>query len=307
MSLVGAEHLAGVENSCALYNLEPLEVGGGGNCLFHAIAYYQYEDPSQHKRVRREIVKELRDNKALYVEKNLVEGDFDAYVKRMSTLGTWGGQTELQAAANLYRRSFYVVADDHLVSTYPFPECLEGSPIDEDAVLAYPGGVHYQATVKTSADGINESVIPSLNPVAAKKMAPKKKKKKKKKEKKKEKKEKSPAKEKPKKKPPAEKATCEMEACKVHPRSGTFCSKHKGATEKAAEKEAKKAEKEAKTRKAIKKTEKKRAEKATCQREHCKVRPRSGAFCSRHKGAIEEQKQESHALTWWDQWWSTLP
>jgi len=100
--------------------------------------------------VRADIVAELREHKDHYVETNVVEGDYDSHVNQMAKPGIWGGQAELQAAANVYRRTIYLLGDGfrNPVVVPPSierkePEGVEGSDL---IVLVYPNRDHYQAT-----------------------------------------------------------------------------------------------------------------------------------------------------------------
>ncbi|KAK4477285.1 hypothetical protein RD792_016499 [Penstemon davidsonii] len=88
-----------------VYGLYEVKVSGDGNCQFRALSDQIYRSPEYHKHVRKEVVKQLKDNRALY--ESYVPMKFKKYHKKMAKLGTlwfgeWGDHVTLQAAADKF-------------------------------------------------------------------------------------------------------------------------------------------------------------------------------------------------------------
>ena len=94
---------AAVVARLASLGLVARDVGAGGDCFFRCIAAQHVElmyDARLHMRARWRTVQHMRTHRAEF-EPFIPEGEqFDAYVERMGTPGTWiEGQTEILAAA----------------------------------------------------------------------------------------------------------------------------------------------------------------------------------------------------------------
>ncbi|KAG6438435.1 hypothetical protein SASPL_103378 [Salvia splendens] len=81
-----------------VYGLYEVRVSGDGNCQFRALSDQIYRSPEHHKHVRKEVVKQLKDNYALY--EAYVPMNFKRYYKKMAKSGEWGDHVTLQAAAD---------------------------------------------------------------------------------------------------------------------------------------------------------------------------------------------------------------
>jgi hypothetical protein len=128
---------------------------GDGNCLFSSIAVF-VDRPSTV--VRRDIVKELLFNRAVYLPfftpKQVIRGrgqpgidqldtrhvSYDKYIESMTVNGTWGGEMELSAAANVYKRPVIVRQSGGISYVYG------GGGKDKTPIeLLYNGSSHYDA------------------------------------------------------------------------------------------------------------------------------------------------------------------
>ena len=79
---------------------QAVDVGGGGNCFFRALAKQVHWDAQRHGRARQETIRYMREHREEF--EHLVE-DFDSYVDRMSREGTFiEGELEIRAAANAF-------------------------------------------------------------------------------------------------------------------------------------------------------------------------------------------------------------
>jgi hypothetical protein len=128
---------------------------GDGNCLFSSIAVF-VDRPSNT--VRRDIVKELHFNRNVYLPfftpKQLVRGrgqpgidqldtrhvSYDKYITSMMDNGAWGGEMELSAAANVYKRPVIVRQRGGISYVYGGGD-KDTTPIE----LLYNGSSHYDA------------------------------------------------------------------------------------------------------------------------------------------------------------------
>lgn len=84
----------------SVYGLYEVRVSGDGNCQFRALSDQIYRSPEYHKHVRKEIVKQLKDNGAAY--EGYVPMRFKQYYKKMAKSGEWGDHVTLQAAADKF-------------------------------------------------------------------------------------------------------------------------------------------------------------------------------------------------------------
>eukprot|EP01047_Picozoa_sp_COSAG01_P063730 COSAG01_NODE_8312_length_2836_cov_24.187797_3_plen_156_part_00 len=92
---------AGEEGGLQLYGLEAVEVGGGGDCQFRALAYHLFGDGGKHLDVRGRACAVLRafpGRYKPYAEEwdPLADGvnggrTYEAWVERLSRQGEWGG------------------------------------------------------------------------------------------------------------------------------------------------------------------------------------------------------------------------
>ncbi|WCJ40279.1 OVARIAN TUMOR DOMAIN-containing deubiquitinating enzyme 12 [Euphorbia peplus] len=83
-----------------VYGLCEVKVSGDGNCQFRALSDQMYKSPEYHKHIRKDIVKQLKDNRSLY--ESYVPMKYKRYYKRMSKSGEWGDHVTLQAAADKF-------------------------------------------------------------------------------------------------------------------------------------------------------------------------------------------------------------
>lgn len=82
------------------YNLFEVKVSGDGNCQFRALSDQLYRSPEYHKHVRKEVVKQLKENRSLY--EGYVPMKYKKYYKKVAKSGEWGDHVTLQAAADKF-------------------------------------------------------------------------------------------------------------------------------------------------------------------------------------------------------------
>ena len=155
------------------------DFGGDGDCLFHSLTGVINASPSasntDHVTLRVNIVQELRKNPGLYA--NLIEDRLldqqhvpddvrkasshernEKYCAWMKETGVWGGEAELQAAANIMHSPIVCMqqiggSEPVLVKTI-FPSSLPnrsfGQPLiimNKGSGIMAAGGVHFQGIV----------------------------------------------------------------------------------------------------------------------------------------------------------------
>ncbi|KAK8653177.1 hypothetical protein V6N13_127187 [Hibiscus sabdariffa] len=83
-----------------VYGLCEVKVTGDGNCQFRALSDQMYRTPEYHKHIRKDIVKQLKDNRNLY--DGYVPMKYKRYCKKMAKSGEWGDHVTLQAASDKF-------------------------------------------------------------------------------------------------------------------------------------------------------------------------------------------------------------
>ncbi|WCJ19767.1 Cysteine proteinases superfamily protein [Euphorbia peplus] len=82
------------------FGLCELEVAKDGNCQFRAVSDQVFSCPEYHKKIRKDVVKQLKDNRGLY--ESYVPMKYKLYCQKMAKSGEWGDHVTLQAAADKY-------------------------------------------------------------------------------------------------------------------------------------------------------------------------------------------------------------
>ena len=81
---------------------EPKDCGGGGGCFFKSIATSKWGDKTQHKKLRRMVVEELRRNEGKRYSPDGFPAPEEAYLKEMSKDDTYiNGQLEIMGTCNV--------------------------------------------------------------------------------------------------------------------------------------------------------------------------------------------------------------
>ncbi|KAL1208036.1 OVARIAN TUMOR DOMAIN-containing deubiquitinating enzyme 10 [Cardamine amara subsp. amara] len=120
-----------------------IKMKSDGNCQFRALADQLYETSDLHKRVRQEIVKQLKSRPKGY--KGFVDKmEFSQYVKNMSSDSAWGDEVTLKAAADVYGVKIVLITsikDNPTIVILPKSEKEPGRVIH----LSYLAGIHYNS------------------------------------------------------------------------------------------------------------------------------------------------------------------
>lgn len=134
--------------------LRQFRVPGDGDCLFHSIGLTVGLPAST---VRRNVVEHMLNSpsgKAMllrYAQSRTVKDpDLRTYLRAMIRPGTWGGELELQSAADLYRRTVYVHLRRDPQNPLVFRPTHESSR--PSIHLLYNGRNHYDALLPTVSE-----------------------------------------------------------------------------------------------------------------------------------------------------------
>ena len=125
---------------------QAVDVGGGGDCFFRALAKQVYHtsyagDEQLHGPARQETIRYMREHREEF--EGGVPGDFDSYVDRMSREGTYfEGKLEIQAAANAFnvRIKVYGQSRYHDQTFFPLISNFETRPV---YMVLYQAAQHY--------------------------------------------------------------------------------------------------------------------------------------------------------------------
>merc|ERR1719447_37172 len=90
-------------------NLDIVRIQGDGNCFFRSIAHQVYGDEAHHRVIRNKIVDYIVAQQEFF-SNYISDMSFSRYCQQMRTLGTWGGNIEIQAASEMYQRPIEVYA-----------------------------------------------------------------------------------------------------------------------------------------------------------------------------------------------------
>lgn len=127
-----------------------------GNCLFTAIGSAVGK---KHSTVRRSIVREMWKNKSNYEpfftpsglnteNKNIdnidkIDPTYSSYLNRMLEKGQWGGEMEIVAASNLYKRPVIVFSNNYAPKYFNETK-YKTKPIE----IFYNGSNHYDSVLE---------------------------------------------------------------------------------------------------------------------------------------------------------------
>jgi len=170
-------HGRAIEQDAYLFaNFSVEDMGSQGNCLFRSLAGVEGNElgrsakasaDANHMKIRQDIVKHIRSNKAQYIDKiaerittdpvankqfpgfnKANDHHFELYLQWMGRWGTWGGEAEINAYCDMTNRPRVVVTNmdgvrrvDMLDPQYPAVSAAKQKPV----VLQVLGQSHFQA------------------------------------------------------------------------------------------------------------------------------------------------------------------
>ena len=81
------------------HGLQPLDIGGEGDCLFKLILHQLYGDSNHHAEIRATAARFLSDNPDRFIE-SVVGTSWNQYLCNMSHQGTWPDNIVIQAISD---------------------------------------------------------------------------------------------------------------------------------------------------------------------------------------------------------------
>ena len=137
-----------------------------GNCLFRSLSFCLYQTQDRHMEIRSTLVEFIFKNGDHY-KPLLFEGTLTDHLEMMRKPGAWGTQVELQAAADYYKMSIYLLTKREQQDRYQwYLYRPRNSAVPADGLphieLAHPGSVHFDCIVDASTLQ-NPKSIPQLD------------------------------------------------------------------------------------------------------------------------------------------------
>ena len=78
------------------HGLQPIDVGGAGDCFFISVSHELYGNSNHHMHIRTAGVQFMRGNPERFIESN-TENSWLRYLNNMSIQGTWADALIIQA------------------------------------------------------------------------------------------------------------------------------------------------------------------------------------------------------------------
>jgi len=130
------------------YGLRPLEVGGGGNCLFRVIAHQLYNNSNRHFEIRAAGVQYLQNNPERFIESGVLNNmSWFQYISNMSREGTWGDHIIMQAIADAFNLRINVVESSENFAEVTLVEPVNVSLYSRSVYIGHIGEMHYVSTI----------------------------------------------------------------------------------------------------------------------------------------------------------------
>lgn len=132
----------------ASHGLIPCDVGGGGDCLFRAVADQLYGDSSHHFDTRAAAVNYLSDNPERFIESNTIQSWHD-YLSSMSMQGTWADHLSIQAVADALSLRINNIESNEDFTEMSVVEAVDGtSNSRRNIYIGHVSEVHYVSTAQ---------------------------------------------------------------------------------------------------------------------------------------------------------------
>ena len=145
------------------HNLRPLDVGGGGDCLYRSVSHQLYGNEGHHLDIRAEGVKYLREHPERFIE-SVVNTPWAQYLSDMSVQGTWADHfIIIQAVADALNLRINIIESDENFTeiTLVEPANAIANPRSIYIYVGHIGHLHYVSTClgipERSSNGLSNS------------------------------------------------------------------------------------------------------------------------------------------------------
>ena len=128
------------------HGLRPLDVGGGGDCFFRAVAHQLYGDPKFHLNIRALAVQYLSDHPERFIESNS-ENSWLEYLANISQQGTWCDNLIIQALADKLNIRIHITESNPLFAEISVIEPVHFTTDIQTIHLGHIDELHYVSTV----------------------------------------------------------------------------------------------------------------------------------------------------------------
>ena len=128
------------------HGLRPLDVGGGGDCFFRAVAHQLYGDPNFHLNIRALGVDYLREHPERFIESNS-ENSWLEYLTNMSQQGTWCDNLIIQALADKLNIRIHITESNPLFAEINVVEPVSLTTDTQTIHIGHIDELHYVSTV----------------------------------------------------------------------------------------------------------------------------------------------------------------
>ncbi len=128
------------------HGLRPLDVGGGGDCFFRAVAHQLFGDPNFHLTIRALGVQYLREHPERFIESN-TENSWLEYLTNMSQQGTWCDNLIIQALADKLNIRIHITESNPLFAEMNVIEPVHLKTDTRQIFLGHIDELHYVSTV----------------------------------------------------------------------------------------------------------------------------------------------------------------
>lgn len=129
------------------HGLRPLDVGGGGDCFFRAVAHQLYGETNFHLNIRALGVDYLREHPERFIESNS-ENSWLQYLANMSQQGTWCDNLIIQALADKLNIRIHITESNPLFAEITVIEPVHLTNDTQTIHIGHIDELHYVSTVQ---------------------------------------------------------------------------------------------------------------------------------------------------------------
>ena len=133
------------------HGLQPLDVGGEGDCLFKSISHQLYGDSNRHVEIRATAVRFLCDNPDRFIE-SVVGTSWIQYLCNMSHQGTWADNIVIQVISDSMELKINIVESSQTFreTTIIEPTICNDAGNIQSVYIGHIGEMHYVSTCPVS-------------------------------------------------------------------------------------------------------------------------------------------------------------
>ena len=133
------------------HGLQPLDIGGEGDCLFKLISHQLYGDSNHHAEIRATAARFLSDNPDRFIE-SVVGTSWNQYLCNMSHQGTWADNIVIQAISDSMQLKINIVESSQTFreTTIIEPTLCNDAENIKSVYIGHIGEMHHVSTCPVS-------------------------------------------------------------------------------------------------------------------------------------------------------------